>query len=101
MTFNLSESEWKTYQALYNYQGVRIKFGCDGVTYTGIIDAILPERRQVIFRHATIANKYFGKLWFRFKEISSFKVIESSDSVNRYPKNDYLINIIKKKSTCR
>lgn len=101
MTFNLSESEWKTYQALYNYQGARINFGCDGVTYTGIIDAILPKRRQVKFRHATIANKYFGNLRFKFKEISSFKVIESTDSVNRYPKNDYLINIIKKMSTCR
>lgn len=94
---NLSASELQAYEALYKHQGARIEFFCDQVTYQGIIDAILPDIRQVKLRHTKIVDgdHYMGNLRFRFSHLTSFKVVESSESVNKYPRNEYLLNILR------
>lgn len=94
---NLSASELQAYEALYKNQGARIQFFCDQVTYQGIIDAILPDIRQVKLRHTKIVegDHYMGNLRFRFSHLTSFKVVESSESVNKYPRNEYLLNILR------
>ena len=93
----LSGRELQIYEDLYKSLGARIVFSCDKVTYKGIIDMILPDAYQVKLRHVVIVegDHYMGNLRFKFHEIPSFKVVESSESVNRIPRNEYLLNILK------
>lgn len=97
MARDISQAEYFIYERLYKNLGARIKFRCDNVTYIGIIDEVKPRSGKVFVRHAKVVenNKYFGNLRFNFCDIPSFSIVESAEDVNRHPKNEYLLNILK------
>lgn len=96
MADNMTDEELSMYKMLYPLIGAKVKFVCDGITYQGTIASIIIGLRMVCLRHASmVGGDYLGTQRFRFWEMKSLAVVESKDVVNRYPKNDYILNILK------
>lgn len=98
MPGNMTSEEYHMYEKLFNTRGARIRFDCDNVTYQGIVgEQFNTVSCQFELLHATIVgtDDYLGKLRFRYHEIKSFIVVEPKEHVERYGRNECLINILR------